>query len=188
MAGDLVHPAPLLLAAGLLQVWGDPAAVAPEELAAQLADLLDGQALWDPHQDQPWLRSEALAAGRIQLPRWRPPDPVLVERHGNAILEAWTAAVDRFAADMVRIQAGNPDDLAAARALGPLAGQVLAVSLPARGGRFTWQVPPRIWVAGPRAEAWREVVRDSGWYELDEAAPDLLVIDAGPGLDPSGLP
>lgn len=189
MAGVPPTPPAAVLAAGLLPPWLDPATTTAEEIASLLIEQLDGQALWDPHQDQPWHREEALATGRIQLPVWQPPAPDLLAAHVPDILAAWEQAVDRYSPGMVRVQTRSLPDLRALRSLGPLDGRLVVGSLPARGGPFTWQVPPRIWVAGPRAEAWQEVVRRSGWYQLDAEVPDLLVVDADPlELDRTHLP
>ena len=188
MSGGAHPPAALVLAAGLVGDRVD-AASPPADVAAALTDALDGQALWDPHQDQPGVREQALAEDRLQLPVWRPPEPAVLETHAGVLAETWQAAMERYSPSMVRVRTTNLADLAAVRALGPLGDTWVVASLPARGGRFTWQVPPRIWVVGARATAWREVVEETGWYQLDEAAPDLLVVDGDTvDLDPGPLP
>lgn len=189
MPGEPTHPPAAVLAAGLLPPWLELTAATAAEISALLAEQLDGQALWDPHQDLPWRREEALRSGRVELPRWRPPATELLAAHEPALLEAWEQAMVRYSPAMIRAQAASLPDLQAFRALGPLEGRLVVGSLPAPGGPFTWQVPPRVWVAGPRAAAWREVIRATGWYQLDPETPDLLVLDADPlDVDRTRLP
>ena len=88
MTGVPPHPPAVVLAAGLLPSWLD-AAAAPEQVAARLADVLDGQALWDPHQDGNPLTPRTLEAVPAELPSWRPPDTGLLDAHlKHCVLDA----------------------------------------------------------------------------------------------------
>lgn len=188
MTGVPPHPPAVVLAAGLLPSWLD-AAAAPEQVAARLADVLDGQALWDPHQDGNPLTPRTLEAVPAELPSWRPPDTGLLDAHAAVIQQTWQEAVERFSPAMARVQVAGLDDLSGVRGLAAIPDLMVVGSLPARGGRFTWQVPPRVWIAGPRAPAWQRVVTAAGWYLLDPDAPDLLILDAATSEEElAGLP
>lgn len=179
------YEAELVVAGGLLEAAGGLAqSLTPAAATDRLRELLSPAALWWSGPLAP-SRLDAFADRRFgQPPRWREPDPAILETLAETVLAAWRDALPApepggWGKPVLRIEVDTVDAAQRLASLASVGPYLIVPSILGRhAGRFSWRWPMRIGVVGgPRGDRWR---RQLERLYYNESLYEVHAVDADP--------
>lgn len=186
--------AELTVAAGLLEANGGlDRDLSIEEATERLQALLTPVALWWSGPLTPSQLSQSTIDRMLELPRWRRPDPSLVDHLESTVLAAWNAAIPTpaqgWGAHVLRIEVEDASAAMELLALGTAGAYLIVPSVvDNQHSGFSWRWPMRIGIAeGPNDKQWLGELEQSPFKELydarivtphDTAPLDIVFVDA----------